>query len=172
MNALPCRLLVLVSLSPLPLSSAVGADALEATAVVHGDQDGGQISRHIYGHFMEHLGRCIYDGLWVGEDSPIPNTRGIRNDVIASLQAPNLRWPGGCFADDFHWRDGVGRRAERPKLVNIHWGQVVETNEFGTHEFLDLCELVGAEPYIAGNVGSGTPQETRLDRVSHLRRRQ
>lgn len=170
MTALPSRLFTVFSLFLLPLPSAVGADTLEATAVVHGDQDGGQISRHIYGHFMEHLGRCIYDGLWVGEDSPIPNTRGIRNDVIQSLKAlnaPNLRWPGGCFADDYHWRDGIGPRAERPKRVNIHWGQAIETNAFGTHEFLDLCELVGAEPYIAGNVGSGTPQEMR-DWIEYL----
>lgn len=170
MNTLLCRLLVIASLCLLPQVSAVAADSLEATAVVHGDQDGGVIHRNIYGHFMEHLGRCIYDGLWVGEDSSIPNTRGIRNDVIEALKAvkaPNLRWPGGCFADDYHWRDGIGPRAERPKRVNIHWGEVVETNAFGTHEFLDLCELVGAEPYIAGNVGSGTPQEMR-DWIEYL----
>ena len=152
----------LVSLAP--------ADTLQATATIQGDKPEGEISRHIYGHFMEHLGRCIYDGLWVGEDSSIPNTRGIRNDVIEALkklQAPNLRWPGGCFADDYHWRDGIGPREERPKTVNIHWGQVIETNEFGTHEFLDLCELVGAEPYIAGNVGSGTPEEMR-DWIEYL----
>lgn len=149
---------------------ACRAETLQATATIKGDQPEGQISRHIYGHFMEHLGRCIYDGLWVGEDSPIPNTRGIRNDVIAALKklnAPNLRWPGGCFADDYHWRDGIGPRDKRPQTVNIHWGQVIETNAFGTHEFLDLCELVGAEPYIAGNVGSGSPEEMR-DWIEYL----
>lgn len=140
------------------------ASAQDAEAVIHGDQDGGVISRHIYGHFAEHLGRCIYDGLWVGEDSPIPNTGGVRTDVIDALKAaeiPNLRWPGGCYADDYHWRDGVGPRDERPRRINIHWGQVIETNAFGTHEFLDLCETLGAEPYLAGNLGSGTPQELR-----------
>lgn len=140
------------------------ASAQDAKAVIHGDQDGGVISRHIYGHFAEHLGRCIYDGLWVGEDSPIPNTGGVRTDVIDALKAaeiPNLRWPGGCYADDYHWRDGVGPRDERPRRINIHWGQVIETNAFGTHEFLDLCETLGAEPYLAGNLGSGTPQELR-----------
>jgi alpha-N-arabinofuranosidase len=137
---------------------------LKATVKIHGDQGGGTISRHIYGHFAEHLGRCIYDGMWVGEDSTVPNTRGIRNDVIEALKAtniPNMRWPGGCFADDYHWRDGIGPRDERPKTINLHWGQVTETNAFGTHEFLDLCELVGADPYIAGNMGSGTPNEMR-----------
>ncbi|MDZ4659654.1 MAG: alpha-N-arabinofuranosidase [Bythopirellula sp.] len=152
------------------VGASTSAETLQATATIQGDQPKGKISRHIYGHFMEHLGRCIYDGLWVGEDSPIPNTRGIRNDVIEALKnlnCPNLRWPGGCFADDYHWRDGVGPRDKRPQRVNIHWGEVIETNAFGTHEFLNLCELVGAEPYLAGNVGSGTPQEMR-DWIEYL----
>ncbi|MCX6050244.1 MAG: alpha-N-arabinofuranosidase [Chloroflexi bacterium] len=122
----------------------------------------GTISRHIYGHFAEHLGRCIYEGFWVGEDSPIPNTRGIRNDVIAALRKlriPLLRWPGGCFADEYHWEDGIGPRTGRKRTVNTHWGGVIENNHFGTHEFLQLCELLNCEPYIAGNVGSGTMQE-------------
>lgn len=126
------------------------------------DVDGGTISRHIYGHFAEHLGRCIYDGIFVGEDSAIPNVRGIRSDIVAALKKiriPNLRWPGGCFADDYHWRDGIGSPSERPTLVNHHWGGVVEDNSFGTHEFMDLCEQLGTEPYICGNVGSGTVQE-------------
>ena len=125
--------------------------------------EGPELSRHLYGHFAEHLGRCIYGGLWVGEDSPIPNTRGVRNDVVAALRrlkVPNLRWPGGCFADQYHWRDGIGPRGERPKTVNMHWGGVIDTNAFGTHEFLDFCEQIGTEPYIAANVGSGTPRET------------
>ncbi len=130
--------------------------------IINADQPGTTISRHIYGHFAEHLGRCIYEGFWVGEDSAIPNTRGIRNDVVAALRAlniPNLRWPGGCFADEYHWMDGIGPREKRAKMVNTHWGNVVENNHFGTHEFFDLCEMLGAEPYICGNVGSGTVQE-------------
>lgn len=131
---------------------------------IYADGNGPTINRHIYGHFAEHLGRCFYDGMWVGEDSPIPNTRGIRDDVVSALRdinIPNLRWPGGCFADDYHWRDGIGPRAKRPGRVNTHWGNVVETNHFGTHEFLDLCDQLGCEPYICGNVGSGTVQEMR-----------
>jgi alpha-N-arabinofuranosidase len=121
-----------------------------------------KIDRNIYGHFAEHLGRCIYDGFWVGEDSSIPNTRGIRNDIVEALKnlnIPNLRWPGGCFADEYHWKDGIGPRESRPRMINTNWGGVVENNHFGTHEFFDLCELLGAEPYICGNVGSGTTYE-------------
>ncbi|MFB5661296.1 alpha-N-arabinofuranosidase [Alteribacillus sp. HJP-4] len=121
-----------------------------------------KISEHIYGHFAEHLGRCVYEGIWVGEDSDIPNTRGIRNDVVNALRGlniPNLRWPGGCFADEYHWKDGIGPREERPSIVNTNWGKVTESNHFGTHEFLDLCEQLECEPYICGNVGSGTVLE-------------
>jgi alpha-N-arabinofuranosidase len=124
--------------------------------------DAPTIDRHVYGHFMEHLGRCVYEGFWVGEDSPIPNTRGIRDDVVEALRRIRpavLRWPGGCFADEYHWRDGVGPRSTRPAMVNTHWGQVVEPNAFGTHEFMDLCERLGADPYLCGNVGSGTVRE-------------
>jgi alpha-N-arabinofuranosidase len=130
--------------------------------VVNADQGKETISKHIYGHFSEHLGHCIYGGYWVGEDSPIPNMRGIRNDVVQALRdisIPNLRWPGGCFADEYHWMDGIGPRSQRPKMVNTHWGGVTEDNSFGTHEFLDLCEQLGCEPYICGNVGSGTVEE-------------
>ncbi len=133
-----------------------------ATLTIRAGEAGPVISRHIYGHFAEHLGRAIYDGLWVGPKSPIPNTRGLRNDVIEALRKikiPNLRWPGGCFADQYHWRDGIGAPDTRPRRVNIHWGGVVEDNSFGTHEFLDFAELIGADPYIAANVGSGSPQE-------------
>lgn len=126
------------------------------------DDHAPKVNKNIYGHFAEHLGHCIYEGLWVGEESAIPNTRGIRNDVVAALKElhiPVLRWPGGCFADEYHWRDGIGPREQRPGIYNSHWGGVVETNHFGTHEFLDLCEQLGAEPYICGNVGSGTVKE-------------
>lgn len=130
--------------------------------VIHTDISRGRINKNIYGHFAEHLGRCIYEGIWVGEDSPIPNTDGIRNDVLQALkhlQIPVLRWPGGCFADEYHWKDGVGPREQRKRMVNTHWGGLVENNHFGTHEFMRLCELLDCEPYICGNVGSGTVQE-------------
>jgi alpha-L-arabinofuranosidase len=130
--------------------------------IVNAGGSGITIDRNIYGHFSEHLGRCIYEGFWVGEDSPIPNVRGIRKDVVAALKAikvPLLRWPGGCFADEYHWMDGIGPRQKRPSIVNTHWGGVTENNHFGTHEFMDLCEQLGCEPYICGNVGSGTVRE-------------
>ncbi len=124
---------------------------------------GARVSKHLYGQFAEHIGRCIYDGLWVGEDSTIPNEAGLRLDVLEALQAlelPVLRWPGGCFADTYHWREGVGPKSERPKRHNLWWQQP-ESNAFGTHEFLHLCELLGCEPYICLNVGSGSPREAR-----------
>jgi alpha-L-arabinofuranosidase len=121
------------------------------------------ISKHIYGHFAEHLGRCIYGGFYVGENNTkIPNEQGVRKDVIEALRrlkVPNLRWPGGCFADTYHWKDGIGPKDKRPKIVNVWWGGVTEDNSFGTHDFLNMCEAIGAEPYLAGNVGSGTVQE-------------
>jgi alpha-N-arabinofuranosidase len=132
------------------------------TFVIHADRGAEKISKHIYGHFAEHLGRCIYDGIWVGPESKIPNVRGIRTDIVEALRRiriPVLRWPGGCFADEYHWRDGVGPVEARPRQVNTNWGGVIETNRFGTHEFLDLCEQLGCEPYICGNVGSGTVRE-------------
>jgi alpha-N-arabinofuranosidase len=121
-----------------------------------------RIDKNIYGHFSEHLGRCIYEGLYVGENSTIENIDGIRVDVLNALKAmklPILRWPGGNFADEYHWKDGIGPKEKRKKMINTHWGGVVEDNSFGTHEFLQLCELIGCEPYINGNVGSGTVQE-------------
>ncbi len=123
----------------------------------------GKISKYIYGQFAEHLGRCIYEGIYVEDDS-IPNKNGMREDVVGALrdlEIPVLRWPGGCFADDYHWRDGIGEKSSRPYMVNTNWGGVVENNHFGTHEFFELCEQIGTEPYICGNVGSGTVQEMR-----------
>ncbi|MBL7111052.1 MAG: alpha-N-arabinofuranosidase [Bacteroidales bacterium] len=137
-------------------------DNSTGTIVINADLGKETISRHIYGHFSEHLGHCIYEGYWVGEDSDIPNTRGIRNDVVEALREldiPNLRWPGGCFADEYHWREGIGPRNQRPTMINTHWGGVTEDNSFGTHEFLELCEQLGTEPYICGNLGSGTVEE-------------
>ena len=154
--------ILFLTISCLALANTAGAQSPKASLQIRADSPGVKVNRNIYGHFAEHLGRCIYEGIWVGEDSPIPNTRGIRNDVVEALrqlQIPVLRWPGGCFADEYHWRDGIGPREDRPKLINTHWGGVVENNHFGTHEFMDLCEQIGAEPYICGNVGSGTVQE-------------
>lgn len=131
------------------------------TVTVRTDQPKVRINRNVFGHFSEHLGRGIYDGIWVGANSDIPNTDGIRNDVVEALRAlevPVLRWPGGCFADNYHWRNGLGRLEERTPMVN-GWGNVIETNEFGTHEFFRLCELIGAQPYVCGNLGSGTVEE-------------
>jgi alpha-N-arabinofuranosidase len=153
-----------LSLGILPARADDAAAAVPTTntLVIHADQGKTTISRNIYGQFSEHLGRCVSEGIWVGEDSPIPNTRGIRNDVVAALkkiQVPVLRWPGGCFADQYHWMDGVGPRDQRPKRINTTWGGVVEDNHFGTHEFLDFCDQIGAAPYLSGNVGSGTVEE-------------
>lgn len=120
------------------------------------------ISRHIYGQFAEHLGRSIYDGFWVDKNLAVQKQGRIRLDIVEALKKikiPNLRWPGGCFADEYHWRDGIGSAKDRPKMVNTNWGGVVEDNSFGTHEFLELCKLLNCEPYISANVGSGTPEE-------------
>lgn len=122
----------------------------------------GKINKEIYGHFSEHLGRCIYEGIFVGEDSEIPNTNGMRTDVVEALKAldiPVLRWPGGCFADEYHWMDGIGPKENRKCMINTNWGGVVEDNSFGTHEFMELCRQLDCEPYINGNVGSGTVRE-------------
>ncbi|MFC2137147.1 alpha-N-arabinofuranosidase [Bacteroidota bacterium] len=137
-------------------------EVAENTIVIKVQEGKDTISRHIYGHFAEHLGRCIYDGFWVGLNSPIPNTRGIRNDVAEAFREiaiPNLRWPGGCFADAYHWRDGIGDPKSRGNTVNMSWGGYIEDNSFGTHEFMDLCEQLNCEPVICGNIGSGTVEE-------------
>ncbi|OJW75995.1 MULTISPECIES: alpha-L-arabinofuranosidase C-terminal domain-containing protein [unclassified Spirosoma] len=135
----------------------------QASVTINANEGKHIISRHIYGHFAEHLGRSIYDGFYVGEsNTKIPNKAGVRLDVVDALKKlkiPNLRWPGGCFADTYHWKDGIGPKAKRPKIVNTWWGGVTEDNSFGTHDFLNMCELIGTEPYLAGNVGSGTVQE-------------
>ena len=132
-------------------------------AVLNADLGKTKINKNIYGHFAEHLGNCIYSGFYVGDTNKIiPNTNGVRNDIIDALKklkVPNLRWPGGCFADTYHWKDGVGPKDKRPAIVNVWWGGVTEDNSFGTHDFLNMCELIGAQPYLAGNVGSGTVQE-------------
>lgn len=127
-----------------------------------GEKIKSHINREIYGHFSEHLGRCIYNGIYVGENSSIPNKKGVRTDVIEALKEikiPVLRWPGGCFADEYHWKDGIGEKCACKKMINTNWGHVTEDNSFGTHEFMDLCEELECEPYVAGNLGSGTVQE-------------
>jgi alpha-L-arabinofuranosidase len=141
---------------------------------VHPDQPIATIAPALHGHFAEHLGELVYPGVWVGEESPVANVGGIRTDVVDALKPlaiPVLRWPGGCFADDYHWRDGVGPRSERPARLNVHWGMAPEPNEFGTHEFMAFTRAIGAEPYLAGNLGSGTPHELRdwIEYCNHSR---
>ena len=129
---------------------------------VDASKPGARIDRNIFGQFAEHLGLGIYDGIWVGPDSKIANTRGIRDDVVAALKAikvPNVRWPGGCFADEYHWRNGIGPSDKRSVTLNPNWGGVIEPNTFGTHEFMDFLDQIGAAAYLSVNVGSGTPRE-------------
>ena len=136
----------------------------QAKLVLRADKPGSKIDRDIFGQFSEHLGAGIYGGIWVGEDSAIPNTRGFRNDVVAALKdlhVPVIRWPGGCFGDEYHWRDGIGPRAQRTVKINHNWGGVPENNAFGTHEFFDFLDLIGADAYVSANVGTGTPSGAR-----------
>ncbi len=135
---------------------------MKQAIIVNTDKKLSRISPDIYGHFSEHLGRCIYGGFWVGKDSPIPNIHGYNKAVVEAfkeLDIPNLRWPGGCFADEYHWKDGIGPKENRKRIINTNWGGVVEDNSFGTHEFMGLCDELGCKPYICGNVGSGDVQE-------------
>lgn len=144
--------------------SGRGASAETRKISVNLQDEIGTIRPELHSHFAEHLGTCTYGGIWVGKNSPIPNIRGHRKQAVEWLRElgiPVLRWPGGCFADDYHWRDGIGPAAQRPKTVNIWWGMYTEDNSFGTHEFIDFCRLIGAQPYLAGNVGSGSPKELR-----------
>ena len=151
------KIFVLVSLLSVKIISA------QNTIVLNADKGKDTINKNIYGHFAEHLGHCIYGGFYIGDSNKtIPHKDGVRLDVIDALKklkVPVLRWPGGCFADTYHWKDGVGPKKERPSMLNVWWGNVKEDNSFGTNEFLNMCELLGAEPYLSGNVGSGTPQE-------------
>ncbi|CAL4869642.1 Intracellular exo-alpha-L-arabinofuranosidase 2 (plasmid) [Asticcacaulis sp. MM231] len=160
------RKLPVLAVAALALTWCLGAHAgtLSATGALKADQPGAPINRYIYGQFSEHLGRGIYDGVWVGEDSKIPNVRGIRTDVVTALKdikVPVIRWPGGCFADEYRWRDGVGPRDKRPSRKNNWWGGSPESNQFGTHEFMDFAEQIGADPYVSINVGSSDPTEMR-----------
>lgn len=158
------RTLTALALVAAVFALPVDAKTLQASATLKADQPGAPISRYIYGQFSEHLGRGIYDGVWVGEDSKIPNVRGIRSDVVNALKdahVPIIRWPGGCFADEYRWRDGIGPRDKRPSRKNNWWGGSPESNAFGTHEFMDFVEQVGADPYVSINAGSSDPTEMR-----------
>jgi len=138
------------------------AQTAVANDTIDTSKPGAEIDRHIYGQFAEHLGRGIYEGVWVGENSKIPNIHGYRTDVVEALRhihVPVVRWPGGCFADLYDWRDGIGPRAKRPVRINVHWGGVTEDNSFGTHEFMNFAELIGADAYVSGNVGTMTPYD-------------
>jgi alpha-L-arabinofuranosidase len=137
---------------------------MAAVVTIHTDETIGEIRPELHGHFLEHLGTATYGGIWVGRHSPIPNIDGLRRDAVMSLRdlgVPVLRWPGGCFADNYRWRDGIGDPGSRPLTVNHTWGAQIEDNGFGTHEFMHLCQLIGAQPYLAANVGSGSPAELR-----------
>jgi alpha-L-arabinofuranosidase len=163
---LPRRGAVL-ALAVMSASLVLGAAAQQPGAepvalAIDGSKAGARIDRNLFGQFAEHLGKGVYEGVWVGPDSPIPNTRGIRRDVVEALKTlkvPNVRWPGGCFADEYHWRKGIGPLASRPATLNPDWGGVIEPNTFGTHEFMDFVDQIGSEAYLSVNVGSGTPQE-------------
>ena len=153
---------LLLALPASALTQASAQAPAQVTLEVDTAKPGAPISRYIYGHFAEHLGRGIYEGIWVGEDSKIPNIRGYRTDVVNALKkihVPVVRWPGGCFADLYDWRDGIGPRAKRPTRINVHWGGVTDDNRFGTHEFMDFAELIGADAYVSGNVGSLSPYD-------------
>jgi len=153
---------VAAALAVLALSAALAAPKAATTIAIHADRLGATIDKNVYGQFSEHLGSGIYGGIYVGVNSPIPNTRGFRNDVIAALKelhVPIVRWPGGCFADEYHWRDGIGPKAQRPVRVNHNWGGVPEDNSFGTHEFFDFLDLIGADAYVNADVGTGSPAE-------------
>ena len=154
MKKIVAVVVILLSVSPL---------LAQTTVKISADKGEHIINRNIYGHFAEHLGRCVYGGFYVGEDNQvIPNVAGVRTDVIEALKdlkVPVLRWPGGCFADTYHWMDGIGPKSKRPSIVNQWWGGYIEDNSYGTHDFLNMCEAIGAEPYLAGNVGSGLVKE-------------
>src|ERR1700722_11020619 len=151
-----------LTLSGASMAQPAGPAAIQVSVTVDTDKAGPVIDRHIYGQFAEMLGTGIYGGIWVGEDSKIPNIHGYRTDVVNALKrikVPVIRWPGGCYGDLYNWRDGIGPRAKRPVRINVHWGGVTEDNSFGTHEFLNFAELIGADAYVSGNVGSLTPYD-------------
>ena len=146
----------------LAVPAGAAAGPAQTSLTIRADHPGATINKNIYGQFSEHLGSGIYGGIYVGEGSPIPNTRGLRNDVVAALKelkVPMVRWPGGGFADEYHWRDGIGPKDKRTVRINTNWGGVPDSNEFGTHEFFDFVDLIGADAYVNANVGTGSPAE-------------
>jgi alpha-N-arabinofuranosidase len=158
-NLLAC---VTIRLDATAQAAEPAAPSQEAAVAVHADQPGSRLDPHIFGQFAEHLGHGVYDGIWVGPKSSVPNIHGFRRDVIEALRAirvPVVRWPGGCFADEYNWREGIGPAAKRPKRVNTNWGGVTESNAVGTHEFMEFSELIGADAYVAGDLGSAPPRE-------------
>jgi alpha-N-arabinofuranosidase len=166
-----CSLFFLAAIGSVPFVAAQTAHLS-----IDASKTGAKIDRNLFGQFAENLGHGLYEGIWVGPDSSIPNTRGIRNDVVTALRAlkvPNVRWPGGCFADQYHWRKGIGPADKRPATLNSAWGGVVDTNSFGTDEFMDFIQQIGSQPYVSVNVGSGTPQEAAewLEYMTAARRR-
>src|SRR5216110_1171726 len=154
---------LLARLTLLAVAMAAPAVAAQKVALfIDVSKPGPKIDRNLFGQFAEHLGHGVYEGIWVGPDSKIPNTRGIRNDVVAALKAikvPNVRWPGGCFADEYHWRKGIGPASARTSTLNASWGGVIEPNSFGTEEYMDFLGQIGAEAFLSVNVGSGSPEE-------------
>jgi alpha-L-arabinofuranosidase len=161
-NYKSCRMVETLLLAMVSSLALMSEPVATTTIEIHADRSGATINKNVYGQFSEHLGSGIYGGIFVGENSTIPNTRGFRNDVIAALKelkVPMVRWPGGCFADEYHWRDGIGPKDNRPVRINTNWGGVPESNAFGTHEFFDFVEMIGADAYVNANVGAGSPQE-------------
>jgi alpha-L-arabinofuranosidase len=162
MRTLLSALALVLAAPALAQQGSAPADGAPDTVVVHGDRPAPRFDKRIFGQFAEHLGTGIYGGIWVGKGSKVPNVEGYRRDVIDALKAirvPVIRWPGGCFADEYHWREGIGPQAKRKVKINTNWGGVTEDNSFGTTEFMNYSELVGAEPYVSGNVGSAPPYE-------------
>ena len=154
----------------LTASTSLWAQSEQAIITIQANQPRQTISKHIYGHFAEHLGRCIYDGFWVDPNMNVPKDGRIRMDIVNALRdisVPNLRWPGGCYADEYQWRDGIGDPTKRPVTLNSHWGGVTEDNSFGTDEFMKLCKLLDCEPYLSANMGTSTPKDLR-DWIEYL----
>jgi alpha-L-arabinofuranosidase len=143
------------------IMSARDAAASDISVTLLLDEPIATIRPALYSQFAEHIGGVIYDGIWVGPESKVPNTDGMRRALVEHVRQLGpvvVRWPGGCFADKYHWRDGIGPRTKRPRRFG-RWREETETNQFGSHEFIGFCKLCGVEPYFAANVGTGSPEE-------------